>query len=155
MSAPTVGALPTAPQLLCAFQGRRYEDRELLRSAHALAELHARRAELADVRLVAEIDCRRTELVDDIDEWIAHEVPAHRPDAALHTETLGAVVDRMAAAPLEMASECLDLWLLFVRTLLLEARGDEVAYSDFRDRYRAKATALGFQGHMQWAAAMP
>ncbi|HLS79101.1 MAG TPA: DUF4254 domain-containing protein [Nocardia sp.] len=96
MSAPTVGALPTAPQLLCAFQGRRYEDRELLRSAHALAELHARRAELTDVRLLAEIDCRCSELVDDIDEWIAHEVPAHRPDAALHTETLGAIVDRMA-----------------------------------------------------------
>lgn len=96
MSAPTVGVLPTAPQLLCAFQGRRYEDRELLRSAHALAELHARRTEMADVRLVAEIDCRRSELVDDIDEWIAHEVPAHRPDAAVHTETLGAVVDRMA-----------------------------------------------------------
>jgi len=68
----------------------------MLRSAHALAELHARRAELADVRLVAEIDCRRTELVDDIDEWIAHEVLVHHPDAALHTETLGAVVDRMA-----------------------------------------------------------
>nr|WP_228809863.1 DUF4254 domain-containing protein [Nocardia farcinica] len=96
MSAPTIGVLPTAPQLLSAFQGRRFEDRELLRSAHALAELHARRAQLADAHLLAEIDCRRSELVDDIDEWIAHEVPVHRPDAALHTESLGAVVDRMA-----------------------------------------------------------
>ncbi|WP_433602134.1 DUF4254 domain-containing protein [Nocardia sp. CA-135953] len=96
MSAPTVGVLPTAPQILCAFQGRRFQDRELLRSAHALAELHARRAEVQDMNLVAEIDCRRGELVDDINEWIAQEIPQHRNGASLHTESLGAVVDRMA-----------------------------------------------------------
>ncbi|WP_406280271.1 DUF4254 domain-containing protein [Nocardia sp. NBC_00881] len=96
MSAPTVGALPTAPQLLSAFQGRRFEDRELLRSAHALAELHARRAQVRDAALIAEMDCRRCELVDDINEWIAQEVPQHRNGASLHTESLGAVVDRMA-----------------------------------------------------------
>jgi adenylate cyclase len=61
----------------------------------------------------------------------------------------------MATAPLEMASECLDLWLLLVRTLLLGARGDERAYRDYRDRYRATASSLGFEGHMKWAAAMP
>jgi adenylate cyclase len=66
-----------------------------------------------------------------------------------------AVADRMTRAPLEMASECLDLWLLLVRTLLLGARGDESAYRDYRDRYRAMATSLGFEGHMNWAAAMP
>ncbi|WSG62479.1 DUF4254 domain-containing protein [Nocardia sp. NBC_01730] len=96
MSAPTVGALPTAPQLLSAFQGRRFEDRELLRSAHALAELHERRAQVGDAALIVEIDCRRSELVDDINEWIAQEVPQHRNGASLHTESLGAVVDRMA-----------------------------------------------------------
>jgi adenylate cyclase len=66
-----------------------------------------------------------------------------------------AVADRMATAPLEMASECRDLWLLLVRTLLLGARGDESAYRDYRDRYRASATSLGFEGHMKWASAMP
>ncbi|HET7665592.1 MAG TPA: adenylate/guanylate cyclase domain-containing protein [Mycobacterium sp.] len=66
-----------------------------------------------------------------------------------------AVADRMATAPLEMASECRDLWLLLVRTLLQGACGDESAYRDYRDRYRASATALGFEGHMKWAAAMP
>jgi adenylate cyclase len=65
------------------------------------------------------------------------------------------VVDRMATAPLEMASECRDLWLLPVRALLLGARGDESAYRDYRDRYRALAASLGFDGHMKWAAAMP
>nr|WP_228800967.1 DUF4254 domain-containing protein [Nocardia cyriacigeorgica] len=96
MSAPTVGVLPTAPQLLCAFQGRRFQDREMLRSAHALVELHERRAQLRDTALVAEIDCRRVELVDDINEWITQEVPQHRNGATLHTESLGAVIDRMA-----------------------------------------------------------
>ena len=29
------------------------------------------------------------------------------------------------------------------------------AYTDFRDRYRAMAISLGFEGHMAWAEAMP
>ena len=65
-----------------------------------------------------------------------------------------AVTDRIAAATLEMATECLDLWLLRMRTLLADARGDESVYRDYRDRYRATATALGFEGHMQWAEEM-
>ena len=32
---------------------------------------------------------------------------------------------------------------------------DEAAYRDYRDRYRAMATSLGFEGHMEWAEAMP
>ncbi|RDI65021.1 uncharacterized protein DUF4254 [Nocardia pseudobrasiliensis] len=90
------GVLPTAPQLLCAFQGRRFEDRALLRSARALAELHARRVQVRDPIMVAEIDCRRGELVDDINDWVEQEMPQHRNGASLHTESLGAVVDRMA-----------------------------------------------------------
>ncbi|MEV6136940.1 DUF4254 domain-containing protein [Nocardia sp. NPDC051990] len=70
----------------------------MLRSAHALAELHARRAEVHDMNLVAEIDCRRGELIDDINEWITQEIPQHRNGASLHTESLGAVVDRMASS---------------------------------------------------------
>jgi adenylate cyclase len=61
----------------------------------------------------------------------------------------------MATAPLEMASECLDLWLLRMRALLADARGDESVYRDYRDRYRATAASLGFEGHMQWAQEMP
>ena len=66
-----------------------------------------------------------------------------------------AVTDRMETAPLEMASECGELWLLRMRALLADARGDESVYRDYRDRYRATATALGFEGHMEWAEAMP
>ena len=42
-----------------------------------------------------------------------------------------------------------ELPLLRLRALLAKAHGDEVAYRDFRDRYRAMATSLGFEGHMK------
>jgi hypothetical protein len=95
------GVLPTAPQLLCAFQGRRFEDQLLLRSAHALAEAHARRVQVRDPLATAEIDCRRSELVDDINSWVEHAMPQHRQGASLHTESLGAVIDRMARSWVE------------------------------------------------------
>ena len=44
---------------------------------------------------------------------------------------------------------------LRLRVLLAQARGDETAYRDLRDRYRAMANDLGFEGHMAWAAEMP
>jgi adenylate cyclase len=47
-----------------------------------------------------------------------------------------------------------DLPLLRLRALLDHARGDEPGYRDNRDRYRAMATSLGFEGHMKWAEAM-
>jgi len=48
-----------------------------------------------------------------------------------------------------------EIWLLRLRALLAQARGDAVAYADLRDRYRDMATTLGFEGHMAWAEAMP
>ena len=48
-----------------------------------------------------------------------------------------------------------DIWLLRLRALLARAHGDDTAYRDYRDRYRAMATSLGFEGHMMWAEAMP
>lgn len=89
-------ALPTATQLLCSFQGTKFEDHALLRSAHALAALHTHRLTMRDIRLVAEMDDRRRELMEDIDEWIG-SWPVHRAaEGLVHAETLGAVIDRMA-----------------------------------------------------------
>jgi hypothetical protein len=34
-------------------------------------------------------------------------------------------------------------------------RGDESSCREYRDRYRAMATKLAYEGHMKWAAAMP
>jgi hypothetical protein len=65
-----------------------------------------------------------------------------------------AAITRLAAAPAE-GSVIRDVWLLRMRALLAHARGDDAAYRDFKDRYRARATSLGYEGHMAWAKAMP
>ena len=48
-----------------------------------------------------------------------------------------------------------ELAALRLRVLLAQARGDDTAYRDLLDRYRAMANELGFEGHMAWAAEMP
>ena len=66
-----------------------------------------------------------------------------------------AAIERLAAAPADEGLVMRDIWLLRLRALLARAHGDEAAYRDYRDRYRAMATSLGFEGHMKWAEAMP
>ncbi len=63
-------------------------------------------------------------------------------------------IERLAAAPIDDLV-VRDVMLLRLRALLAQARGDESGYRDFRDRYHALATELGFEGHMAIAAAMP
>ncbi len=65
-----------------------------------------------------------------------------------------AAIDRLAAVPTEPGFVLHELPLLRLRALLARALGDETAYRDYRDRYRAMATDLGFEGHMKWAEAM-
>ena len=65
-----------------------------------------------------------------------------------------AAVDRLAAIPGD-GWVARDIMVLRLRTLLAKARGDEAGYQELRDRYRRRATSLGFEGHMQWAEAMP
>ena len=65
------------------------------------------------------------------------------------------MTDRLETAPLEMAAEGLDVWVLRMRAMLADARGEDGRYRDYRDRYRTLAASLGFQGHVQWVEAMP
>jgi adenylate cyclase len=65
-----------------------------------------------------------------------------------------AAIDRLAAVPTDPGFVLHELPLLRLRALLAKAHGDEAGYCDFRDRYRAMATSLGFEGHMKWAEAM-
>jgi hypothetical protein len=65
-----------------------------------------------------------------------------------------AVIERLAAVPVEPDFVMFELPLLRLRALLARAHGDEVAYRDFRDRYLAMATSLGFEGHFALAQAM-
>ncbi len=66
-----------------------------------------------------------------------------------------ATIERLAAAPADDALAIRDIWLLRFRALLAQAHGDDERYRDYRDRYRAMATSLGFEGHAAWAEKMP
>jgi adenylate cyclase len=65
-----------------------------------------------------------------------------------------AVVERLATAPADEGLVVRDIWLLRLRALVTQARGDNAAYRDYRDRYRDMARSLGFEGHMRWAEEM-
>ena len=66
-----------------------------------------------------------------------------------------AAIERLAAAPADDGLVIREIWLLRLHALLARAHGDEAAYRDYRDRYRAIATELGFEGHTKWAEAIP
>jgi hypothetical protein len=65
-----------------------------------------------------------------------------------------AAIERLAVEPVDEGLVKREIWLLRLRALLAQAQGDEDAYRDYRDRYRAMAKSLGFEGHMKWAEAM-
>jgi class 3 adenylate cyclase len=65
-----------------------------------------------------------------------------------------AAIIRLADAPADDGLVIRDIWLLRLRALVARARGDEVRYRDYRDRYRDMARTLGFEGHIEWAEAM-
>jgi adenylate cyclase len=64
-----------------------------------------------------------------------------------------AVIDRLAAVRTEPGDISNDFWLLRLRAMAAHADGDEAAYRDYRDRYRAMARSAGFHGHTKWAIA--
>ncbi|MBF6211889.1 DUF4254 domain-containing protein [Nocardia puris] len=94
--------LPPSSALLRAFRDRDGRGHPVLDTARELAACHERRRALTagagDPQRTAleDIDGHRAELVDRINGWVATHV-VHRTGASLHTETLGAVIDRMAA----------------------------------------------------------
>jgi len=66
-----------------------------------------------------------------------------------------AAIERLAAVPTDPGFVLNEIPLLRMRALLAKAHGDEAGYRDYRDRYRAMATSLGFEGHITMAEAMP
>jgi class 3 adenylate cyclase len=66
-----------------------------------------------------------------------------------------AAIKRLAAAPADEGLVIRDIWLFRLRALLARAHNDDTAYLDYRDRYRDMAKTLGFEGHIEWAEAMP
>ena len=65
-----------------------------------------------------------------------------------------AAIDRLAAVSTEPGFVLHEIQLLRLRALLARAHGDDASYQDFRDRYRAMAKKLGFEGHIAMAEAM-
>jgi adenylate cyclase len=65
-----------------------------------------------------------------------------------------AAVERLGAVPTDPGFVLHEIPLLRLRALLARARGEAVGYREFRDRYRAMAASLGFEGHMALAEAM-
>jgi adenylate cyclase len=70
------------------------------------------------------------------------------------TSIAARAIDSLANLPDDVSGVLRDIWLLWLRALLAKAPGNESAYRDYWDRYRAMATPLGFEGHMKWAEEM-
>ena len=66
-----------------------------------------------------------------------------------------AAIERLATAPADEGLVLREIWLLRMRALLASTRGDETGYRDCRDSYRDMARTLGYEGHIEWAEAMP
>jgi hypothetical protein len=62
--------------------------------------------------------------------------------------------DWLANLSADDGSAMREITLLRLHALLTRANGDDTAYRDYRDRYRAMATEHGFEGHIAIAEAM-
>lgn len=92
-------SLPDQRELVAAFgshAGDPNTDHPLIDLARRLATLHRQRH--GNPLGAAGIDCRRAELVAAIDNWVATQLPRRSCTEHLRTGSLGATVDRMAAA---------------------------------------------------------
>jgi hypothetical protein len=63
-------------------------------------------------------------------------------------------IDKLDATTADRGWKSREITVLRLRTLLAKARGNDAAYRDLRDEYRAMAKALGYEGHIKWAAEM-
>jgi hypothetical protein len=86
---------PTKNQLLQACRSDEHDPHPILRYAHELSALQERRL-CADRDGMSEIDDDRTRVVEQIDRWVLLEIPPAHGSASIHTETMGAVIDRLA-----------------------------------------------------------
>lgn len=65
-----------------------------------------------------------------------------------------AAIDRLAAVPTDPGYALLEIPLLRMRALLARANGDDTGYRDFANRYRTRATEVGYEGHIAMSEAM-
>jgi adenylate cyclase len=143
--------------------------RERAKSAHfaltalPIVELHIALAELRLGYVDGAIESARTVEADVRESgaviWYAHatsvlvEALLQRCGEA-DLDEAQAAIDRLAAEPTAPGFVIHETSLLRLRALLANARGDDSDYRAYRDRYRALAASLGFEGQMRSAEAM-
>ncbi|TCJ93863.1 uncharacterized protein DUF4254 [Nocardia alba] len=88
-------ALPDRNRMMQAVCGVAGVGDPVLSAAHELATLHERREQQIPGD-TSEIDWARARLVCEIDRWVVIRSPTPATSAPMHTESIGAVVDRMA-----------------------------------------------------------
>ncbi|MFD3509729.1 DUF4254 domain-containing protein [Nocardia sp. NPDC058666] len=87
--------LPDRAQMMQAVCGVAGDADPVLCAAHELATLHERREQQLPGD-TSDIDWARARLVCEIDRWVVLRSPTPAISAPIHTESIGAVVDRMA-----------------------------------------------------------
>ncbi|WP_280396326.1 DUF4254 domain-containing protein [Nocardia brasiliensis] len=102
-TAPPRTALPAGRDLLYPSIRRGAVDHPLVRWACQLAGMHSARVSAGVAGSFPTGD-----VVHAIDVWIELNVPQHRRGLALHTETLGTVIDHIAAAQAQVAAALSD-----------------------------------------------
>jgi hypothetical protein len=90
---------------------------------------------------------------DGVTWWLVEKLLARRGEGDVAAAE--AAVDRLAAALPHAGGTFTASVVLRLRALLARAHGDPTGYRDYRDRYRAVARDLGFDGPMTWAEEMP
>ncbi|MGO4615649.1 DUF4254 domain-containing protein [Nocardia sp. 2YAB30] len=85
---------PSGEALLSAIRGHHVGIHPLAKLAHDFGLLYQRRG----ATFGSECRCRRDELAFAVDVWVTDRLPIPHLGARMHTETLGAVIARLAEA---------------------------------------------------------
>jgi hypothetical protein len=163
--------------LHCASEGNRQRGLELLEQLHDMCShevYYSSIIHFGDVYIA-----RERARGGDMDKWLPRmrsavdgmfqigQLGAYIPGTGVLVEALlarggagdlreaQAAIERLVSEPLVEHSALREIWLVRMQTLMAQAHDDELAYRESRDRYRAMAKTLGFEGHMKWAEAMP
>ncbi|WP_330251435.1 DUF4254 domain-containing protein [Nocardia sp. NBC_00565] len=89
-------SFPSGEELLSAIRGHHVGQHPLDEYAHELGSMYTDLLAQPELEELSQVGT--ASFVGVIDEWVAARLPQPRPGAALHTEGIGAVIDRMAAA---------------------------------------------------------
>ncbi|MBF6397845.1 DUF4254 domain-containing protein [Nocardia cyriacigeorgica] len=133
--------------LLSAIRGHHVGPHPMARRARTLGEIHTQL--LADPEQPILLTCRR-ESIAAIDRWLAPRLPRPHPSAAARADTVGMVIDRIAAAQVRALDELMnrpadhpivhECWCRLAK--LVEDYNDLITAIDRRSRWLPTLTVL-------------